>query len=184
MVGMVIGLLTVGAMLSSYKILVGTSVPATRTAMRESQATSAIIIAQLELQQAGFGLNPTEAAPKIQLLNNDRRIVWAFRDAPGQPITCAGLELDSDGIYLLATAPCSNANDGTALVKRRIATAAVLFEPAAGEARSYSLSTAKFALSAKPGCGHYGVAGFGSASQLVELKDGTKRVFAHCLSNL
>jgi hypothetical protein len=56
MIGMVISLITVLAMLSLYRTLVGISVESASLAKVEGQKASGLLTAQIALQQAGFGL--------------------------------------------------------------------------------------------------------------------------------
>lgn len=195
MVGLALSLFTAVAMLSAYRTMVGVSVPATRTAKREGQAAAALLTAQMELQQAGFGIKDTDLGPTIYLDTSDnKKLVWRFRETLDGQIKCAGLHIQAstppaanDGIYFLLPEACGDADDATAFEPRLLATAAVLFEPSsADEARSYDLSLAEFELSASPKCGPYGVPGFSDGSQLVQLKDtgNDAVVFSHCLSNL
>ena len=54
MIGLVISLLTIGAMLAIYKVAIEVSGNASRTATRDGQVSSAMLAAQIELQQAGY----------------------------------------------------------------------------------------------------------------------------------
>jgi hypothetical protein len=56
MIGMVISLITVLAMLSLYRTLIGVSVESASLAKVEGQKASGLLTAQIALQQAGFGL--------------------------------------------------------------------------------------------------------------------------------
>lgn len=60
MIGMVISLITVLAMLSLYRTLVGVSVESASLAKVEGQKASGLLTAQIALQQAGFGLPVTD----------------------------------------------------------------------------------------------------------------------------
>ena len=196
LVALVISVFSAIAMLTTYRTMVEISIPATRTAKREGQAATALITAQTELQQAGFGILDSETTPTLYLdpTENNRKVVWSFRETLGGSIRCAGLlirastpPVDGDGIYFLAPADCSAANDASVTFQSRLlATASVLFEPsAAEETRSYDLSQAVFVLAPGSNCGPYGVPGSRMSSQLLQLKDLGRDavVFSHCLSN-
>lgn len=207
MIGLALSLLTAVAMLIAYRTMVGVSVPATRTAKREGQAAAALLTAQTELQQAGFGIRDTDPGPSWHLSESNKKLVWRFRQTlPAGPIMCAGLRLqastpvsETDGIYFLLPQGCGDADDATAFTPRLLATASVLFEPSTadtatttGESRSYDLSHAEFVLTAAANCGPYGVPGSSDSSQVVQLKDTRADtnpandivVFSQCLSNL
>lgn len=93
MVGLVISLITIAAMLAVYRASATVSTSAAATSQREGQLASALLGAQIELQQAGFGLEAGEAGLEIA----DNQVVWRYRQALGGPLFCAGLRLGMTG---------------------------------------------------------------------------------------
>jgi hypothetical protein len=207
MIGMIVGLalsiFTAIAMLSAYRTMVGISIPATRIAKREGQAATALLTAQTEVQQAGFGITADDAGVSVYVDSGDtpaevnKKVVWRYRETLGGGIKCAGLLLratagDNDGIYFLSPVDCGSADEGAAFPDlQSLATSSVLFEPddsdeSASYARSYNLATSEFELIDSPKCGPYGVPGFHDGAKILQLKDtGTNAVvFSQCLSNL
>lgn len=195
MIGLLLAILTIGAMLMTYRNMVAVSVPATRSAQRDGQATSALLSAQIELQQAGFGIRPPPADPGVNLvvLDAGRRIVWRYRDTVGAAtIRCAGLRLqvlglESDGIYFLDPVDCSSAADPVTFpTSRLLASAAVLFEPG-DENRAYNLSTSQFRLEPNQSCGPFGIPGQAANRTRVVMEDTSRDpdavVFTYCLTN-
>jgi hypothetical protein len=122
MVGLVISLLTIAAMLAIYKTSIGISSNASQTALRDGQVSAALLAAQIELQQAGYGIE-ADAAEILSISADGRQVVWRYRSEIGGPSTCAGLRLitrgaaevagerdDSDlrGLYWLPGKPCES----------------------------------------------------------------------------
>jgi prepilin-type N-terminal cleavage/methylation domain-containing protein len=193
MVAMLLSILTVAAMLMTYRSMVAVSVPATRSAVRDGQATSALLAAQIELQQAGFGILPADAGVNLDVTGGNR-IVWRYRATVGaaNPILCAGLRLQAtgaatDGIYYLNPVACNSAADAlTFPTSRLLASAAVLFEPG-DESRRYNLSTARFRLEPNQSCGPFGIAGPAPNRTRVVMEDTAPNpdvaIFTYCLTN-
>ncbi len=195
MVGLLISIVTVVTMLSAYRSMVATSVPATRSAQRDGQIASALLTAQIELQQAGFGVS--DAGSDIQLSADRRSIYWRFYESLSDPAyQCSGLQIvasdvapESNGIYVLEpkacaswpSAPAWNADERTA-----VASGAALFEPdESDEARTFDLSGAKFDLKTNISCGPYGTGGK-SRSRVVLRDEGPSThvtLFSLCLTN-
>jgi hypothetical protein len=108
MVGLVISLLTVGAMLAIYRTVVEVSGRASADAVRDGQVASGLMAAQLELHNAGYRIDlPSLAAgdtadsAEIQNLaiavkSDDKRVVtWRYLGLSGgaaQPV-CARLSI-------------------------------------------------------------------------------------------
>lgn len=93
MVGLVISLITIGAMLAVYRTAATVSTAASATTQREGQLASALLGAQIDLQQAGFGLEAGEAGLEV----TPTRVVWRYRHGPGEPLLCAGLQVGTTG---------------------------------------------------------------------------------------
>jgi hypothetical protein len=150
MVGLVISLLTIGAMLAIYKISIGISTNASQTALRDGQVSAALLAAQIELQQAGYGIE-ADAADILSISAGGRQVVWRYRSEIGGPSKCAGLRLiasgagdvagvrgDSDlrGLYWLPGKPCESLtpeptwNDSPRHRPTLLASPAAFYEPA------------------------------------------------------
>jgi len=94
MVGMALSLLTVAAMLALYQGMVAVSRDTTRLAQRDGQVASAAMAAQMELQQAGFGIEPGTPGSSLWVAPDGQRVVWRFRPVLDDlRLQCAGLVL-------------------------------------------------------------------------------------------
>ena len=96
MVGLVISLLTIGAMLAVYKTSIGISSNASQTALRDGQVSAALLAAQIELQQAGYGIE-ADADEILSVSANGKDVVWRYRSEIGGASQCAGLRLVATG---------------------------------------------------------------------------------------
>jgi len=101
MVGLVISLITIAAMLTLYKTMVGVSNEASVAARRDGQVSAGLLAAQIELQSAGFGVDPAAAplASRLSISNDGKQVAWHYND--GANDMCAGLWVDANGIYRL-----------------------------------------------------------------------------------
>lgn len=93
MVGLVISLITIGAMLAIYRATATVSTEAAATTQREGQLASALLGAQIELQQAGFGLEAGVAGLDLDA----QQVVWRYRRELDGPLFCSGLRLGTTG---------------------------------------------------------------------------------------
>lgn len=201
MIGMLLTLFAVLAMLMAYRTMVAVAVPASRAALRDGQSASALIAAQIELQQAGFGVDTAvDGGVNIIVTGAGREIIWRFRRQLDDPSpSCAGLRLvtssatGSGGIYFLPPLDCLSAATPPAWpvgTPRLIASETVLYEPAEddereGEVRSYNLSDAVFELIPGQDCGPFGIPGAEPTRTRVMLRDTVRnvQVFTYCLTN-
>ncbi|MGE6333488.1 PilW family protein [Stenotrophomonas sp. NPDC077659] len=139
MVGLVISLLSIAAMLVMYKNMIESSGNAARAAQRDGQVASALLSAQIDLQQAGFGIAADEPlATRLAISDEGRQVVWRFKPALGQADQCAGLRLVDDseggverGLYHLPPKACSDVAGQTwnDLLLQPIAGSAAFFTP-------------------------------------------------------
>lgn len=199
MIGLLVALVTVLAMLMAYRTTVAVAVPATRSAMREAQVASALLAAQMELQQAGYGMLPADGGTNVFVDNGGRRIVWRYRQNVGDAaFLCAGLQLvastpvdpDTDGLYRLPPVACASANAppawAGASAPQLLASEAALFEPG-DEARRYELSAAQFQLQPNQNCGPFGISAGTATRTRVLLVDVARTpavaIFSYCLTN-
>lgn len=125
MVGLVISLLTISAMLAIYKTSIDISVNASRSALRDGQMSAALLAAQIELQQAGYGIAPGEAGV-LSVSPDGQQVLWRYSAYPQAGSRCAGLKLvtapndasiavtpadaqsDRRGLYLLPGKACTS----------------------------------------------------------------------------
>ncbi|HBN53705.1 MAG TPA: hypothetical protein DD456_06615 [Stenotrophomonas sp.] len=99
MIGLVISLITIAAMLTLYKTMVGVSNEASVAARRDGQISAGLLAAQIELQSAGFGVAPTEPLnQRLAISNNGKQVAWRYNDGANR---CAGLWVDGNGLYRL-----------------------------------------------------------------------------------
>ncbi|WP_437882450.1 PilW family protein [Pseudomonas sp. LRF_L74] len=113
MIGCVLSMLTILAMLALYKNLIQVAVVATKDANHDGQLASALLVAQLELQGAGFGLEGS-ASNMLYLPTDTPALLWRYRTDPDDASTnwCMGLleRSSSDGsrtLTLLKKSACS-----------------------------------------------------------------------------
>lgn len=119
MVGLVISLLTIAAMLVLYKYMIEVSGNASRAAQRDGQVASALLAAQIDMQQAGYGVDESQPlATRLAVSADGTQVVWRFKPELDQPDQCAGLRLLDTasgtlarGLYRLPATPCSTAAD-------------------------------------------------------------------------
>lgn len=94
MVGMLISLLTIAAMLAVYQ----TSTHVTRDAVagnqRDGQLSSALLAAQIELQQAGFGLDPS--LDNVRVSADGDWLAWRYMPFLGAAAAeCSYLQIET-----------------------------------------------------------------------------------------
>ncbi|MFC4728238.1 hypothetical protein [Coralloluteibacterium thermophilus] len=205
MVGLLISLLAILSMLAVYRLMIDISVEAIGTSQRDGQLASALLAVQIELQQAGFGIERTPGTPDGALLAiaepapGVAQVVWRFRpdlvtDA------CAGLRLatrgDAPGLYWLPPRPCTGAA-GTTWADadlQPLSSAAAFFVPRArdgsvlDEARVATLADARFQLEGTCTL-PFAQQAFDPAAprplaQRLVLRDGEGVLFTACLSNI
>ena len=109
MIGLVISLITIAAMLTLYKTMVGVSNEASVAARRDGQISAGLLAAQIELQSAGFGVASTVPLDeRLYISNSGKQVAWLYNDGSSR---CAGLWVDSKGLYRLPPkAGCANAS--------------------------------------------------------------------------
>lgn len=112
MIGLVISLITIAAMLTLYKTMVGVSNEASVAARRDGQISAGLLAAQIELQSAGFGVAPTVPLnQRLAISNNGKQVAWRYNDGADY---CAGLWVDASGIYRLPPrSGCADASGAT-----------------------------------------------------------------------
>lgn len=211
MIGLVISLLTIGAMLAIYKVAIEVSGNASRTATRDGQVSSAMLAAQIELQQAGYGISRAEGAPDETLLamaaeGQPARVVWRFKEQIGAGDVCAGLSVvaassaddPAPGVYWLPPAACASAASATWSAGQRqlLASAAAFAVPVDKEdnvlveAGNLPLAGAVFKLDGDCTLPYaqqrldVSSAYKQSPRLVLENQDGTETFFSACLSNI
>ena len=139
MVGLLISLLAVLLAMTVYKLVIGVSVNAIGTSQRDGQRASALLATQIELQQAGYGIERTVGPVDTSLLhltNEPAQAVWRFRPDLTTD-TCAGVRVvaagTSAGLSWLPPKSCSSAATATwaAADLQPLASQAVFFVPRA-----------------------------------------------------
>ena len=206
MVGLLISLLAILLVMTLYKLVIGVSINSIGTSQRDGQLASALLATQIELQQAGYGIERAVGTPDATLLsisNTPTQAVWRFRPDLVTD-TCAGVRLTSTGtdagLSWLPPKSCTSATTvtWTASELQPLASQAVFFAPKArddstlSEAGVADLGSARFiALSAAEGCVlPYAQQAFAATdarpiAQRLVLRDNNGTVlFSTCLSNL
>ncbi len=148
MIGLLISLLTIAAMLVTYRNIIEATGNASRSALRDGQVASALLAAQIELQQAGFGIPATDSLDsRVRIDDAGRRLVWRFKPALDQADQCAGLHLldqpsgtQRRGLYRLPPRSCTSAAGVTwdASEMQPIAADAAFFEPTQKDGSAYA----------------------------------------------
>lgn len=122
MVGLVISLLTVGAMLAVYRTVVEVSGQASADAVRDGQVASGLLAAQMELHNAGYKVDELPALAEgevadtsvisryaIAVQSNDKRVVtWRYLDDATAQKVCAQLRIQPSadgGLEMLYRTP-------------------------------------------------------------------------------
>ena len=200
MVGLLISLLAVLLAMTVYKLVIGVSVNAIGTSQRDGQRASALLATQIELQQAGYGIERTVGPVDTSLLhltNEPAQAVWRFRPDLTTD-TCAGVRVvaagTSAGLWWLPPKSCSSAATATwaAADLQPLASQAVFFVPRArddsalAETGVANLGDAQF-VPASEGCTlPYAQQATDErpVAQRLELRDGSGAVLlSACLSN-
>lgn len=149
MIGLLISLLTIAAMLVLYKNIIASSSDASRAALRDGQVASALLAAQTELQEAGFGIPAQEPlSTRLAVSSDGKQVSWRFKPELGQPDHCAGLRLVDQvptgngpprGLYRLPPKACSSVVglswSDTEL--QQLASQAAFFEPTLKDGSAY-----------------------------------------------
>lgn len=134
LVGVLISLLTIAAMLVLYKTLIEVSANASRSALRDGQVSSALLSAQIELQQAGFGVPLTDALDtKIAITESGKQVAWRYKsNLADSGFVCTGIRLvdsgDARGLYRLSPKSCGTVTGLTwALGQRQLLAGDIAF---------------------------------------------------------
>lgn len=194
MVGMALSLLTVAAMLALYQGMVVVSRDTTRLAQRDGQVASAAMAAQMEMQQAGFGIEPGTPGSSLWVSTDGRQVVWRFRPVLDDlRLACAGLLLaePGSGLYFMPPVECTSA-DQPALpwgqpgqpLPQVLASATAFDAGRADEAGGFGLAGARFQQVAVSACSTYGPSRDAREHPAVQLVIGRGELFTMCLPNL
>ncbi|MCY1278646.1 hypothetical protein D3C76_684680 [compost metagenome] len=90
MVGLLISVLVILVLLTSFRTLLSVSAQATRSAIQDGELATAMTALQMDIQAAGFGLDSTAVLQAtVDLPGADRALLWRFQDG-AQPV-CAGV---------------------------------------------------------------------------------------------
>lgn len=104
MVGVMLSLLTITGMLTLYKNLIQVSGNASHIALRDGQVASALLAAQVALQEAGYGIAPSDPlSTKLRIDQDRKRVIWRYKPQLTESDLCAGL--------LLVDAPSATAKN-------------------------------------------------------------------------
>lgn len=205
LVGLLLSVLGVVAMLSLYRTMVDVSTSSTRSALRDGQLASALLGAQMELQAAGWRIEPGEPGDDLRMAADGRGVVWRFRDVEGGPVLCAGLRIVADapaagaaagpdgalaqGLYLMPATPCAGVDDSSVTwatpgqPKPRMLVSEAGFHEGQGEVSVLRLAQARFRQEAG-GCEPYGQQPGEVEHAMLALEAGGMRLFGVCLQNI
>lgn len=126
LVGVMISLITIVAILVVYKNAIEISGSASRSSMRDEQMAAALMAAQIDAQQAGFGLLP-DANPHSIINLTNKQVVWRYKQHLTDTVSfCSGLLLidpqqdpNAAGFYSLPAKLCTSADAVTWSVDER-----------------------------------------------------------------
>lgn len=199
MVGMALSLLTVAAMLALYQGMVVLARDTTTLAQRDGQVASAAIAAQVEMQQAGFGIEPGMVGSNLWLATDGSAVVWRFRpQLDDLRLACAGLRLveerqgEEGGLYFLPPVECQSADQAGVLpwgepgrpLPRLLASATAFAQGQPDEVGGFGLAGARFHQPAASACAPYGPPADAAEHPAVQLLIPRGELFTMCLPNL
>ena len=213
MVGMALSLLTVAAMLALYQGMVVVSRDTTRLAQRDGQVASAALAAQMEMQQAGFGIEPGTPGSSLWVSADGTRVVWRFRPVLDDlRLQCAGLVLadpagtgpggglvvpagagdaGAGGLYFLPPVDCNSADDAGLPwgqpgepPPRLLASETAFDLGRPDEVGGFGLAGARFRQVAASACSTYGPSRDLAEHPGVQLRISRGELFTMCLPNL
>lgn len=168
MVGLLIGVICIAAMLVLYRMLVTTSYDVRQRAGIDAQLATSSLVAQQQLQQAGFGINQAVAGTDVIVLQHvsvtaagkmsgepasayssavtGNAILWGYNPtgAAGTldpaAYTCEGLFVDGNDLLRLSPVACTAPTEWHELTWRRTA----LVDPGVvGDASTFRLEPAR-----------------------------------------
>ena len=205
LVGLLLAVLGVVAMLALYRAMVDVSTDSGRSAMRDSQLASALLGAQMELQAAGWRIEPDEAGDTLRVAADGRGVVWRFRERDGGPLLCAGLRIEAEApadpaaagpdgprarcLYALPATPCAGVDDSSVTWATpgqptpRMLVSEAGFHVGQDEVSVLRLADARFRQATGP-CEPYGQRVGAWEHAMVVLEAGGMRLFGVCLANI
>jgi hypothetical protein len=188
MVGITISLICSVAMLNMYRHTIGVSINTKQMSVQDGERSSAMTIAPMLLQDAGFGINNASISNNIITLSganlsgstlrgtlggvNANGLVWRFNTSGA--MQCAALIPDTNqGLLLLGPVNCANISDWSGPIwttSRALA----------------STGTFNFTLSTVANCTQFGYSSGGRATVLITSNNANNVQVSSqsCLSNL
>ncbi|MFC3653630.1 PilW family protein [Dyella humi] len=136
LVGLVVGLLSIAAMLTLYRNVVNSSLFVEKQAVRDGQVATGSLVSQQEMQQAGFGITNAAIGTDLVVLSNaalsdgklkgtavgsysstvtGNAVIWGFNPTAASGTTdpagyqCEGLLVTTQGLLWLTPASCKSA---------------------------------------------------------------------------
>ena len=91
MVGTALSMLTILTMLALFKNLIPVSIESTQNANHDGGLASALLLTQLELQSAGFGILGAGRDNFLVYPPSSTAILWRHKDLDSSNISCSGL---------------------------------------------------------------------------------------------
>ncbi|CAD5108308.1 hypothetical protein [Zestomonas carbonaria] len=95
MVGLLISLLVILVMMTSFRTLISISAEASRGAFQDGELATALTALQMDIQGAGYGLDATVSPALVKSPislpehGSEEALLWRFKD--GGALTCAGV---------------------------------------------------------------------------------------------
>lgn len=196
MVGLVLSLITVAAMLMVHKTMAISSLQVNQEMTRDGQVVSSSQIAELEIQQAGYGITNGSASDNLWVDPTGRQITWRYKvNLSDNQTVCGGMRIIPEnigeqkaGLYLMSKVNCSSASQSGLWASnvsklRQVAAESAFFKNTEGEALALSLTDAVFVKENSSACFPYGHISEGEHPMVSLLIEGNP-MFKACLPNL
>ncbi|WP_293935876.1 hypothetical protein [Iodobacter sp.] len=194
MVGVTISLISAVAMLNMYRHSIGISINTKQMSVQDGERSSAMTIAPLLLQDAGFGINNAAVSSNIIALSgaslagntlsgtvggaNANALIWRFNTS-GTTQCSALISNATQGLLLLGPVNCTNISDWSGPIWT---TSRAL----ASKSTKDTKGTFSFTLSTVANCTQFGYSSGGRATVLISSNNANEiQVNSQsCLSNL
>lgn len=201
MIGLLISMVALLGMMSLYGTVVRSTVESTHDARIAGERSSALLVASMQMQGAGYGIDAPSAADDLLLLagaaldegsgslsggvsvtNDANTLIWRFHP-DDQSIQCAGLYAKStseqSSLYLLLPQPCNTLTEPDKWEIRP------LLIDNDDVAQTYQPITFSLAEHHEPTCSALGIAGAGKFSVTLHTADRNNNeiVSTTCLLN-
>lgn len=193
MVGIVISLLTVGAMLTTYRLMGDTSLEVNKEMVRDGQVMSSLQTLSMELQQSGFGTTDGDLSKDLWVSTDGKKISWRYKPqldsaataCKGVEIVAQGSEQRAQGMYLYTSPTCTTAaqTDIWSHAPAKIASS-LAFAGTEGETGALTLAQTVFTKGVSEKCSPFQSKEEDEQHPTVSLTSAGTLLFKSCLTNI